>query len=83
MLLKELLPPSVKPNFTPEVTNLIARILILDSNNIDGLFFQGLKAFNEGNKKVASQSWGKLLSKLPKNSPMKLELSRKLNSIKH
>ena len=81
MLLKELLPPSVKPNFTSEVKNIIAEILILDSTNIDALFFQGLDAFTEGNNKLATRSWNKLLSKLPKNSPMRLELSKKLQSI--
>ena len=82
MLLKELLPPSVKPNFTSEVRNLITEILILDSDNIDALFFQGLNAFKEGNKKLATQSWKKILSKLPKDSLMNLELSKKLKSIK-
>jgi cytochrome c-type biogenesis protein CcmH/NrfG len=82
MLLKELLPPSVKPNFTSEIKNLIAEILILDSSNIDALFFQGLDAFTEGNNKQATVSWKKLLSRLPINSPMKLELSKKLQSIK-
>ena len=82
MLLKELLPPSVKPNFTSEVKNIITEILILDSTNIDALFFQGLNAFTEGNNKLATRSWNKLLSKLPKNSPMRLELSKKLQSIK-
>jgi len=81
MLLKELLPPSVKPNFTSEVKNLITEILILDSSNIDALFFQGLDAFTEGNNKQATESWKKLLSRLPINSPMKLELSKKLQSI--
>jgi len=81
MLLKELLPPSVKPNFTSEVKNIIAEILILDSNNIDALFFQGLNAFTEGNNKLATRSWNKILSKLPKNSPMRLELSKKLQSM--
>lgn len=81
MLLKELLPPSVKPNFTSEVKNIIAEILILDSTNIDALFFQGLNAFTEGNNKLATRSWNKILSKLPKNSPMRLELSKKLQSI--
>ena len=82
MLLKELLPSSVKPNFTSEVKNLINEILIYDSNNIDALFFQGLNAFTEGNKKIATESWGKILSQLPKDSPMKLELLKKLKSIK-
>lgn len=81
MLLKELLPPSVKPNFTSEVKNIIAEILILDSTNIDALFFQGLDAFTEGNNKLATRSWNKILSKLPKNSPMRLELSKKLQSM--
>ena len=81
MLLKELLPPSVKPNFTSEVKNIIAEILILDSTNIDALFFQGLNAFTEGNNKLATRSWNKILSKLPKNSPMRLELSKKLQSM--
>lgn len=81
MLLKELLPPSVKPNFTSEVKNIIAEILILDSTNIDALFFQGLNAFTEGNNKLATRSWNKLLSKLPKKSPMRLELSKKLQSM--
>jgi len=79
MLLKELLPPSVKPNFTSEVKNLITEILILDSSNIDALFFQGLDAFTEGNNKQATESWKKLLSRLPINSPMKLELSKSSN----
>lgn len=82
MLLKELLPPSVKPNFTSEVKNLINEILIYDSNNIDALFFQGLNAFTEGNKKIATDSWEKILFQLPKDSPMKLELLKKLKSIK-
>ena len=81
MLLKELLPPSVKPNFTSEVKNIIAEILILDSTNIDALFFQGLNAFTEGDNKLATRSWNKILSKLPKNSPMRLELSKKLQSM--
>ena len=81
MLLKELLPPTVKPNFTSEVKNIIAEILILDSTNIDALFFQGLNAFTEGDNKLATRSWNKILSKLPKNSPMRLELSKKLQSM--
>ena len=81
MLLKELLPPSVKPNFTSEVKNIITEILILDSTNIDALFFKGLNAFTEGDNKLATRSWNKILSKLPKNSPMRLELSKKLQSI--
>jgi hypothetical protein len=41
-----------------------------------------LDAFTEGNNEQASESWKKLLSRLPINSPMKLELSKKLQSIK-
>ena len=73
---------SIVKNMPLYVKNLINEILIYDSNNIDALFFQGLNAFTEGNKKIATESWRKILSQLPKDSPMKLELLKKLKSIK-
>ena len=77
-LLKELLPPNKKPNFTSETVNLIDQILLEDQNNVDALFFKGLKAFNEGDKKIATIYWKKLISILPSNSQMSIELSKKL-----
>ena len=44
-LLKELLPPQDKPKFTLETDKLIDEILIKEPNNVDALFFKGLKAF--------------------------------------
>jgi len=41
-------------------------------------FLKGLKAFNEGDKKIATIYWKKLISILPSNSQMSIELSKKL-----
>ena len=81
-LLKELLPPSIKPNFTLETKNLIIDILSLNPNNIEGLFFKGLLAFKKGKNKDAISTWELLVNKLPKDSPMAKEIERKLNNIK-
>ena len=81
-LLKELLPPAIKPNFTLETENLIIDILSLNPNNIEGLFFKGLLAFKKGKNKDAINTWELLVEKLPKDSPMAKEIIQKLNDIK-
>ncbi len=82
ILLKELMPPSTKPNFTLEIENLITDILFLNPHNIEALFFKGLLALKEGNKVDAVKTWKLLIKKLPKNSVMKKEILKKLNKIK-
>ena len=81
-LLKELLPPQKDPNFTPEIDRLVNEILDSEPNNINALFFKGLKAFKTGDDKIAIDNWTILLSQLPPKSQMALELSKKLKSIK-
>jgi cytochrome c-type biogenesis protein CcmH/NrfG len=81
-LLKELLPPQKDPNFTPEIDRLVNEILDSEPNNINALFFRGLKAFKTGDNKIAIDNWTILLSQLPPKSQMALELSKKLKSIK-
>ena len=81
-LLKELLPPQKDPNFTPEIDRLVNEILDSEPNNINALFFRGLKAFKTGEDKIAIDTWTILLSQLPPKSQMALELSKKLKSIK-
>ena len=82
ILLKELMPPSTKPNFTLEIENLITDILFLNPHNIEALFFKGLLTLKEGNKVDAVKTWKLLIKKLPKNSVMKKEILKKLNKIK-
>ena len=80
-LLKELLPPQDKPKFTLETDKLIDDILIKEPNNVDALFFKGLKAFNNGENKTAKLYWNKLIATLPPNSKISLELINKLKTL--
>lgn len=80
-LLKELLPPQDKPKFTLETDKLIDDILIKEPNNVDALFFKGLKAFNNGENNAAKLYWNKLIATLPPNSKISLELIKKLETL--
>ena len=80
-LLKELLPPQDKPKFTLETDKLIDDILIKEPNNVDALFFKGLKAFNNGENNTAKLYWNKLIATLPPNSKISLELINKLKTL--
>ena len=80
-LLKELLPPQGKPKFTLETDKLIDDILIKEPNNIDALFFKGLKAFNKRENNTAKLYWDKLIATLPPNSKISLELINKLKTL--
>lgn len=80
-LLKELLPPQDKPKFTLETDKLIDDILIKEPNNVDALFFKGLKAFNNGENNTAKLYWDKLIVTLPPNSKISLELINKLETL--
>ena len=80
-LLKELLPPQDKPKFTLETDKLIDDILIKEPNNVDALFFKGLKAFNNGENNTVKLYWNKLIATLPPNSKISLELINKLKTI--
>ena len=81
-LLKELLPPANKPNFTLETENLIIDILSLNPNNIEALFFRGLLALKKGENNDAVNTWELLVKNLNKDSPMAKEIIQKLNDIK-
>ena len=78
MLLRELLPTNKKPVFSNETNKLVDDILVLDPNNVDGLFFSGFSAYNRGEKKIAIHYWGLLLTQLPKNSLMAKEINKKI-----
>jgi len=80
-LLKELLPPQDKPKFTLETDKLIDDILIKEPNNVDALFFKGLKAFNNGENNTAKLYWNKIIATLPPNSKISLELIKKLETL--
>ena len=80
-LLKELLPPQDKPKFTLETDKLIDDILIKEPNNVDALFYKGLKALNNGENNTVKLYWNKLIATLPPNSKISLELIKKLETL--
>ena len=78
MLLRELLPTNKKPVFSNETNKLVDDILVLDPNNVDGLFFSGFAAYNKGEKKKAITYWDLLLKELPKDSLMSKEINKRI-----
>ena len=78
MLLRELLPTNKKPVFSKETNKLVDDILVLDPNNVDGLFFSGFAAYNKGEKKKAITYWDLLLRQLPKDSLMSKEINKRI-----
>ncbi len=77
-LLRELLPTNKKPVFSKETNKLINDILVLEPNNVDGLFFNGFAAYNKGEKKKAITYWDLLLKQLPKDSLMSKEINKNI-----
>ena len=51
-------------------------ILVLEPNNVDGLFFSGFSAYNRGEKKKAIHYWDLLLKQLPRKSLMAEEINK-------
>ena len=82
MLLRELLPTNKKPVFSNETNKLVDDILVLDPNNVDGLFFSGFAAYNKGEKKKAITYWDLLLKQLPKGSLMSKEINKRIRLLK-
>ena len=78
MLLRELLPTNKKLVFSKETNKLVDDILVLDPNNVDGLFFSGFAAYNKGEKKKAITYWDLLLKQLPKDSLMSKEINKRI-----
>ncbi len=82
ILLRELLPTNKKPVFSKETNKLINDILVLEPNNVDGLFFNGFAAYNKGEKKKAITYWDLLLKQLPKDSLMSKEINKRIRLLK-
>ena len=83
ILLKELLPPEKEPIFSAEIEQLVNEILANEPKNINALFFRGLRAFKEGENKIAIENWTLLLDQIPPGSQMSLELLKKINNLKN
>ena len=82
ILLRELLPTNKKPVFSKETNKLVNDILVLEPNNVDGLFFSGFAAYNKGEKKKAITYWDLLLKQLPNDSLMSKEINKRIKLLK-
>ena len=82
ILLRELLPTNQKPVFSKETNKLVNDILVLEPNNVDGLFLSGFAAYNKGEKKKAITYWDLLLKQLPKDSLMSKEINKRIKLLK-
>ena len=58
-----------------------AKILTLDPDNVEALFFTGLAANGAGDKEEARRLWEKAKSGLPENSPQRAAVQRQINSL--
>ena len=65
-----------------EFTAIMRRILALDPNHGDALWFTGLAEAQAGNKEAAMILWEKLLARLPKESREHAEVRQRLDSLK-
>lgn len=65
----------------PEVTAVLRKVLELDSNNRDALFFVGLAASREGNSTEARRLWTRLLSIVEKDAPGRAQVEKLLESL--
>jgi cytochrome c-type biogenesis protein CcmH len=66
----------------PDFTAIMRRILALDPNHGDALWFTGLAESQAGNKDAAAAHWEKLLTRLPSESREHAEVKQRLDQLK-
>ena len=66
----------------PDFVAVMRRILALDPNHGDALWFIGLAEAQAGNKDAAAALWEKLLARLPSESREHAEVRQRLDSLK-
>lgn len=66
---------------TAASAQIMQRILTLDPDNVEALFFTGLAANGAGDKEEARRLWEKAKSGLPENSPQRAAVQRQMDSL--
>lgn len=61
--------------------SLAARILTLDPNNPQALWYSGLVAYLNGNVDMATNAWGHLYTLLPEESPQRTAFEQELTAL--
>lgn len=82
-LARALFPPSAETGgpVPAEVTDLMRRVLALDPNQPEALWFVGLDAAQRGDKDAARAHWRRLLALLPDNAPPRAQLQREIERL--
>jgi cytochrome c-type biogenesis protein CcmH len=65
-----------------EFVTVMRRVLELDGENGDALWFVGLAELELGNKDAAIALWDKLIGRLPPNSPAYAEIKQQLDKLR-
>ena len=66
---------------TAASAQIMERILTLDPDHVEALFFSGLAASGAGDKEKARRLWQKAKSNLPGKSPQRAALQRQIDSL--
>jgi len=66
---------------TAASAQIMQRILTLEPDNVEALFFSGLAANGAGDKEEARRLWEKAKSGLPENSPQRAAVQRQIDSL--
>ncbi|MBM3548021.1 MAG: c-type cytochrome biogenesis protein CcmI [Alphaproteobacteria bacterium] len=75
-------PPGSPPEaVTPELVALMRRILALDPNNPEGLFFVGEAEARAGNAAEARALWGRLLARVDPKEPLYKMIDERLRKL--
>ncbi len=74
-------PGSVPETVTPGFVSLMRRILALDSNNPEALFFVGEAEARAGNKTEARALWGRLLARVDPKEPLHKMIGERIKAL--
>jgi cytochrome c-type biogenesis protein CcmH len=66
----------------PAFVTLMRRVLALDAENGEALWFVGLAELEDGRKDAAVALWDKLIGRLPPNSPAHAEVKQQLDKLR-
>jgi cytochrome c-type biogenesis protein CcmH len=77
-----LLPPSAEHALPAELVDVLRRIVALRPDHVQSLFFLGFAAARERRIDEAAGYWNRLLAILPADSPLSIELKRRLAELR-
>jgi cytochrome c-type biogenesis protein CcmH len=67
--------------FPPEARVILERVLVLDPDNLEAMYFLGMAAAEAGETDVAAGHWGKLLTRLDPGTQAHAEVKARLDGL--